>query len=89
MTKSREVAVADQATVTRDQARIFFNMGKGKFLRRWDQYYRHRIRSVDTRGGLKLLLIDVVAAAFPTATKGQIQDIAYKGYEPDSCKNIR
>ncbi len=78
MTKIREVAIADQATISRNQARMFFKMGKDRFRRRWQEYYRHRIRSVETRGGVRLLLTDVIAAAFPTASKTAVTRIAYE-----------
>ena len=78
MPKDRNVKTGDQATISREQARLFFNMGKDRFFRRWNEHYRHRIRSVETRGGIRLLLTDVIAVAFPSATKGMILDIAHK-----------
>ena len=53
-----------------------FQHGRARFRRRWDQYYRHRIKSVETEGGLRLLLIDVVKIAFPTASKAKVLDMA-------------
>ena len=76
MANARRVAMVNQATITKTEARIFFNMGRARFRRRWDQYYRHRIKSVETEGGLRLLLIDVVKIAFPTASKAKVLDMA-------------
>ncbi len=73
-----EVATADQATVTREQARIFFNMGRSRFNRRWEEFYQEHITNVLTEGGLRLLLTDVVKMAYPKATATQVLDIAFK-----------
>ncbi len=71
-------AIADQPTITKAQARIFFNMGRDRFNDRWEKYYRHRIASVETEGGLRLLLTDVIRAAFPGASKQTVIHIAHQ-----------
>ncbi len=60
-------AISDQATVHRRDACVFFNMGRDKFLRRWDEYYKYHIRHAETTHGIRLLLVDVIEAAFPEA----------------------
>ncbi len=74
----KKPAVADQPTVTRRDAHIFFNMGYNKFLRRWDEYFKHHIGHVETNNGVRLLLVDVVAVAFPEASDHTIHEIAYQ-----------
>lgn len=78
MAKGDNIAIPDQPTISREQARLFFNMGKDRFERRWKVYYRHRIDNVETRGGTRLLLTDVVKAAFPKASDAHVWDIAFK-----------
>lgn len=73
----REVHILDQATVSIPEAQVFFNMGRRKFTNRWDDYYRHVIDNVETARGLRLLLVDVVQAAFPGASEQTVTYIAY------------
>ena len=78
MPNNDKVAIADQATITREQARTFFNMGRDRFNRRWEAYYQDNITNVVTEGGLRLLLTDVVKMAYPKANATQVLDIAFK-----------
>ena len=61
-------ALGDQPLVCRTDAAIFFGMGENKFKKRWTEHYRYIIRHVETTRGLRLLLTDVIEAAFPEAT---------------------
>ncbi len=76
MANGRQVPTVNQATVSKSEARIFFNLGRDSFRARWETYYRHNIHNVQTEGGLRLLLIDVVKIAFPSATKAKVLDMA-------------
>ncbi len=83
-------AISDQASVFRRDASFFFNMGRDKFMRRWDEYYKYHIAHAETTNGIRLLLVDVIEAAFPEAPVDVIHQIAYQLlYQPTSCTDLR
>jgi hypothetical protein len=64
----RNESLGDHAVIPRNAAAFFFGIGKDRFEKRWNEHYKYIIRHVETTGGLRLLLTDVVEAAFPDAT---------------------
>jgi len=81
--KIKNPSITDQPSVSREQAAVLFNMGRQTFRRRWDAYFQYHIKHVETRNGLRLLLTDVIRAAFPTANSEIVHMLAYR-YVMDS-----
>ncbi len=63
--KRRKQALTDQVTVTINEARHVLGMGPKQFRRVWTEYYQFEVRHVLTTNGTKLLLVDMIRAAYP------------------------
>jgi hypothetical protein len=72
-----KTSIDNQPTVSRRHAAMFFNMGRDKFLNRWESHFKFTIRHVQSEKGLRLLLMDVIKAAFPNASSETKHLIAY------------
>ena len=70
--------ILDQPTTTRTDAAMFFNMGRDKFMKRWEYDFRHKIGSVETESGWRLSHVDVIQTAFPWASKKTVAGIMYE-----------
>ena len=65
----RDPVLTDEVMITKKSACIVFNMSRLKFDQRWENYYRYKIRHVNTSNGVRIALIDVMRAAYPSASE--------------------
>ena len=65
--KRKRIAPAEVATVTVRQAAILFNVSKRRFFNLLTNGLQDKIRFIKTRHERRLVLTDVLEAAFPEA----------------------
>ena len=72
----RERTIMDYPTINMSQAAIFFNMGRAQFRRRFFECMTDEIRWCESNIGRRLLLIDVIKAAYPEISNDKAHEIA-------------
>ena len=66
----------DYPTIKISQAAIFFNMGERQFRKRFNEVMTDEIRWCNSTIGMRLLLIDVIKAAYPEISTDKAGEIA-------------
>ena len=73
----RKKTLLDYPTISFTQAASFFMWSPGKFRKHFEQVLQFEIRHVSTTRGTRLLLEDVIRAAYPEASDDKVCDLAY------------
>jgi hypothetical protein len=76
--KGMEKSLTDFPTVSIREAVALFNMGKKKFRRCYEQTWQFELNWVLTTSGVRLLLQDVIKAAYPGIPKHTLYTICYE-----------
>lgn len=76
-TKELERNVYDYPTATMTQAAVVFGWSRDRFRKSYNGGMYREIRHEDTSSGRKLLLTDVIRAAFPEASNHTIHVLAF------------